>query len=253
MTRIYRSNPARLREPGLRDAIVVDTVRGRVRVRAWPKKRGRPKSAAVREQNQWFKDANRLSKLCSAQQVKAAMIATKGSGLYPRDILLRSMAGNLGPLQFVDGQIMRKRQREFEDLTFQGCILELAAPTSFSGGAITYPAWDLPVIDTAGFWSVTNPSRITIPAIARVIRLDASCLTETGDNTSIRGVFRRNGSTFEGHQNVGNFSTSGLSMSLGPMVANPGDYWEVGFNPSNTDTFVAGVATAFALTVLETQ
>lgn len=253
MTKIYRSNPARLREPGLSDAIVVDTVRGKVRVRKWPAKRGRPKSPAVRAQNEWFKEANRLAKVGSTQQIKAAMVATKGSGLYPRDILLRSMAGNLGPFRFDDGALVQKRRLEFPDMTFQGAVLNLAVNTSLSGGTVNYVTWPLPVIDTASFWDVSNPTRITIPSLAAVVQITCQALTVSGDSTSLRGFIRQNGTTFVGHQQCDSAATAGLSMTLGPFVPVVGDYFEFGILPNNTDTFVAGIATGFNIQVLETQ
>lgn len=74
---------------------MVDTVRGVVRVRKWPKKRGTPKSARQRWWISWFKQANLLAKYADAASQRRAIELTKGTGLYPRDILLKTMRGRL--------------------------------------------------------------------------------------------------------------------------------------------------------------
>lgn len=81
--------------PSLRGAMMVDTCRGVLRVRKWPKKRGRPKSALQRWWNDWFVQANLLAKYADGMTQARAIALTKNSGLYPRDIMLRAMRGRL--------------------------------------------------------------------------------------------------------------------------------------------------------------
>lgn len=74
---------------------MVDTVRGLLRVRKWPKKRGTPKSARQRFWIDWFRQANLLAKYVDAASQRRAIEMTKGSGAYPRDVLLAAMRGRL--------------------------------------------------------------------------------------------------------------------------------------------------------------
>ena len=74
---------------------MVDVVRGTIRVRKWPKKRGKPRSEAQRFWVDWFKQANLLAKYADAASQTRAIEATKGSGWYPRDVLLKAMRGRL--------------------------------------------------------------------------------------------------------------------------------------------------------------
>lgn len=74
---------------------MVDTVRGVLRVRKWPRKRGTPKSALQRWWNDWFRQANLLAKYADPMSQARAIELTKGSGLYPRDVLLKAMRGTL--------------------------------------------------------------------------------------------------------------------------------------------------------------
>ena len=74
---------------------MVDTVRGVLRVRKWPKRRGRPMSSVQRFWVDWFRQANVLAKYASAMDQRAAIEASKNSGFYPRDIILKAMRGRL--------------------------------------------------------------------------------------------------------------------------------------------------------------
>lgn len=74
---------------------MVDSVRGVLRVRKWPKKRGPPKSAKQAFWVDWFIQANRLAKYADGMSLARAIEMTKDSGLYPRDVLLMAMRGRL--------------------------------------------------------------------------------------------------------------------------------------------------------------
>jgi hypothetical protein len=87
------SRSARLES--IRGSVMVDTVRGVLRVRSWPKKRGTPKSALQRWWNDWFRQANLMTKYADAASQRRAIQITAGSGMYPRDIMLSAMRGRL--------------------------------------------------------------------------------------------------------------------------------------------------------------
>ncbi len=74
---------------------MVDVVRGVLRVRKWPKKRGTPQSAKQRFWVDWFRQANLLAKYADPILQARAIEMTKHTGLYPRDIILSSMRGRL--------------------------------------------------------------------------------------------------------------------------------------------------------------
>ncbi|HET98798.1 MAG TPA: hypothetical protein ENH89_00190 [Aurantimonas coralicida] len=81
--------------PSLRNVVMIDTCRGVLRVRKWPKKRGTPKSASQRWWNDWFRQANLLTHYVDAASQRRAIELTAGTGKYPRDILLQAMRGRL--------------------------------------------------------------------------------------------------------------------------------------------------------------
>ena len=74
---------------------MIDTVRGVLRVRKWPKKRGTPRSALQRWWVDWFTQANLLAKYADGLSQANAIKITKGTGLYPRDVFLMAMRGRL--------------------------------------------------------------------------------------------------------------------------------------------------------------
>lgn len=92
---IIRAIPRKGRRPVHAGRVMVDSVRGVLRVRKWPKKRGTPRSAAQRWWIDWFKQANLLAKYASDMDQARAIEMTKGSGMYPRDVLLKAMRGRL--------------------------------------------------------------------------------------------------------------------------------------------------------------
>ncbi|HDZ44101.1 MAG TPA: hypothetical protein ENH80_09185 [Phycisphaerae bacterium] len=74
---------------------MVDTVRGTLRVRKWPKKYGKARSALQAWWIDWFKQANKLAKYADGMAQARAIEMTKGTGLYPRDVMLSAMRGRL--------------------------------------------------------------------------------------------------------------------------------------------------------------
>ncbi len=93
--KITGSIPRAQRLPSLRNVLMVDTVRGVLRVRKWPKKYGKPRSALQAWWIDWFRQANLLAKYADGMTQARAIKITKGSGLYPRDVMLKAMRGRL--------------------------------------------------------------------------------------------------------------------------------------------------------------
>lgn len=72
---------------------MIDTVRGTLRVRKWPKKRGTPTSPKQLFWIDWFRQANLLAKYADGMSQARAIQMSEGWPLYPRDILLKAMRG----------------------------------------------------------------------------------------------------------------------------------------------------------------
>jgi len=91
------------RGPGLKGRLMVDVVRGRVRVRAWPKKRKRPLHPQTVAQNQKFKDAAILAKYTPAEIMNPMITATRGTPFYPRDLVTMTASGRFAVIDTIEG------------------------------------------------------------------------------------------------------------------------------------------------------
>lgn len=231
---------------------MVDTLRGQMRIRAWPRKRGRPKHPFTRLWNDWFRDANALAKRADGHAHAAAIELTKGTGLYPRDIMLRAMSKGL--IDFVDenGVLIQNRERRIEPVTFQGAWTRPTANITIGTGAFVAPNWPLPVIDTFGFWSAGQPDRFTIPAGFEIIQLHAAATQSTGAGGRMVAFFEIVGGAPFGGASTENPTTVTIAAASGPIVVQEGDQVRVKFFMQNGGTIGSTGVSFFALTVLQT-
>lgn len=98
--------PIPQKAPSLIGNVVVSTWRGVAYVAKWPRKRNRPLPEHTKVQSEWFRQAGVLAKYLAPQQMKAAIDATKGTPLYPRDVLVMGMAGTLLSITMQDGRTL---------------------------------------------------------------------------------------------------------------------------------------------------
>lgn len=221
-----RSDPNKQRFPALRGRIIIDTYRGQMRTRSWPRKTGTPKSATVRALNTWFTAANRLAKRVLPTQQALAIDQAKGTGLYPRDLLVKSIYGGMFDMATEDGRLIQHRLFQVEDRVFNGARLEIKSAIAIVGGVGKILSWPLPVLDTAGFWNVLAPTRLTIPNGVTVVEV-VFCWTSTGsigDNRSAATIIITPGAFwFEGQSADG---VVAVGCSTGPMPVSAGDFFE---------------------------
>lgn len=245
-----KTDPGRLLYPGLTGRVIVDTWRGKVRVRKWPKKRGRPKSAAVRLQNDWFAKANRLAIRAPGSQMATAIEITHGSGLYPRDILIRMMAGNFGPIPLSDGRILTKASKRIEPVSFQGASLELATPFALVAGVSVQIPWPTPIRDTAGFWNPGAPGLLTIPNGVTLVQLRAMAMAIASGVHSLFFQIRYNGVLKVLSGSNGTNANTG-TLVTGPIPVIAGDTFDTFVSTSLASTLNANGPTFLSLDVLE--
>lgn len=91
------------RRPALRGSLQLDIVNGQERARAWPKKRGRPKSALTREQVDTFRQCQWAIKYWPPEMQKACAEAVAGTPLLPRDLMTMIMYGRFVQVGYEDG------------------------------------------------------------------------------------------------------------------------------------------------------
>lgn len=217
-----RWTPARQKFPAIHGRFVVDSVRGQMRVRKWPRKRGTPKSAAVRRQNAWFKSANKLAKHCEPDQQRRAIAMTLGTGLYPRDLLLKCMsAGIIQPIT-ADNRVLEYRRPRVDPVEFQGFQLRLTAGFLIGVGVLKAPDWPLPVRDTAAFWDVTQPDRITIPPGVTMMQFFAGGFSSAVFNGNFVGIIEDDVIVRYGRIDNTGSSDHGMTWATGPIPVTEG-------------------------------
>ena len=222
-----RWNPGQQRFPALTGKLVAQTFRGQIHVQKWPRKRGPSKLAKQRRQVKWFSDANALAKRLWPDQIKLAMIMTKGTGLYPRDLLIRQMSGGIYDLFTDDGVHYQPTSMPREAVMFQGAILELDVDQVIPVSTEHKIVWPLPVLDTMGFWSVANPTRLTIPEGVEVVEVIASWVASNPplDVTTIIRTRKNDG--FNSNLGADNLANPTGPTTRGPQVVVAGDFFEM--------------------------
>ena len=245
-----RWNPKQQRFPKLVGKIIVDTFRGTIRVRKWPRKRGPSKLAKQQNQVKWFTDANALAKRAWHEQIKLAMIMTKGTGLYPRDLLLRQMSGGIFDIHMEDGRHYLPRTFFRETKMFQGVILELDVMITFTANTPRFVDWPLPVLDTAGFWDVAAPSFITIPEGINVVEVTAGISVTPNGGKLLTSIFKTALPLAGESSVVGQNLISGQALS-GPIPVVAGDVFRLRGFCSLTRATDANRRTYLSLNVLD--
>lgn len=98
------------RQPSLRGLLMVDTVRGVVRVRKWPEKRGRNRSAVNQWWSEWLRQAMLLWKYSDPRQQQLWRDATKDLPVKPTDPFIQAIRGTIWFFVDEDGIVLYPTQ-----------------------------------------------------------------------------------------------------------------------------------------------
>lgn len=247
--KITRSDPWRLRKPALAGRLMVDTFRGSLRVRRWPLKRGPSKNPAIREQNAWFRAVNRLTRYVVPSQQILAIAITKNSGLYPRDLLMRSMSGGVFDLVDENGRKTIMRRKAVTVAGFQGFRLELDGNITYSTPGQTPVIWAPPIIDTAGMFDLLTPTLVTIPVGINIIELVFGAFFGSG-TVAANYVIQLVGGAVVARKNIPPNQAGWDTLTSGALDVEPGQQYEVAIDPGTGTRLLAKErATFFAGTI----
>lgn len=240
------------RQWSLNDKIMVDTFRGQLRVRSWPRKRGPNVHPNVKLQNDWFREANRLSKIADPSQQVRAIEMTSKSGLYPRDALMRAMTAGFFDITEPDGSILTPRPKRFPDMAFAGFSMRLASNQPLKAATHTRLVWDTPVLDALQWLDPADGRFVVAPAGVAVAQFSAGMFC----GSSVTGPVLINISQVGGSllSEVREFG-SGLHRIVcqtAPIPVSPGDRFFVNVWSNAANSAVAAPATYFGATVLAT-
>jgi len=160
--------------PGTMGKFIVDTYRGQYRIRSWPKKSGTPKDPVQLSRVQRFADANRLAKFINGNFWNLAHRVTKGTGLYPRDILVQAMLAGQYDIVRHDGDTISYKAFFLEEAVFQGCTVQRNSGQAITLNIETAITWQSPIIQTVPIWSASTPTRLTVPTGVNIVRMSAT-------------------------------------------------------------------------------
>ena len=239
-----RLDPRRLKRPSLRGAIMIDTPNGKLRMRAWPKKRGTPKSAKVREQNEWFKKTTQLIKYAAANQQREAIEAPKGTGLLPRDLLMRAVSEGFYDIYEPSGQVIGQRRKGYNRVMYQGLIAKVTNGFSLPANSLVTLSMQLPQIDTAGMYNIASPTLITIPQGIQVVDINVAIYCNVATAADLTVFIQKIGVSgiWGGNVQEPLFTDPYCQARTGPIVVTGGDQFRVRARCNSAHTVIGNVS-----------
>lgn len=159
-----------------------------------------------------------------------------------------------------DGKTYGRKSTDWAEVggTFSGAMAKLNANLSLATRPVTI-AWQATDYDTGGFWSVSQPTRFTIPAGVKSVRLHATLHGTVSGFTSAEDIsmrFFKNGDNyFRGNgwaSNESGYPDSGFTAVSGVLPVIEGDFFEVRLSSSSTGTRELDFrSTSFSIEVIE--
>lgn len=248
---VIRGNPADLKTPALRREIVVKAVNGQLVASKWPRKRGPPTSPAQIEAVEWLKWSARIFPYIDGLSMDQAIDWTKGTGLYPRDLVTMALKGNLAEMVFEDGSTVKGRTEELECLVFNGAVLELDADVVLAASVVLAPVWPLPVVDTFSFWNAGIPTVLTIPTGVSMVQLTMGGRISSGALNGYLGFITDKAGSVVAMQESQAVGFQSVTVNTGPMPVRGGDFFTANFLSVLSRTLRSTDRPFFSLQVLE--
>lgn len=246
-----RSIPDLQNFPAYRGKFIVDTFRGQIRVRSWPRKQSQITKDKNGNQLRWFGAARQMAKFAEPNQQALAIATAKGKGLYPGDLLMMGAAGTL--FQTIVGEPVdyTKWQPRIEPVSFQGIRTTLAASQTWGTGAPVIAIWGLPEFQSTQFWTAGDPTHIVIPPNIQKVQLTC-CIRYTGGNPTFMFASIQKDDTQALNLKFGHEGgSSRMTCLTGPIAVAQGETFRVRCSTNVAGTMLKEGEVFFALEVLE--
>jgi len=179
-----RSRRDKMVLPGTTGKFILDTFRGQYRMRSWPKKRGTPTDPVQLSRIERFAQANRMAKYINGNFWVLAHRVTKGSGLYPRDVLVQAMLAGQYDIAHADGHLITYKEFFLEKAVFQGCTVQRNTGQAIAASGNRVITWESPIIQTVPIWNAATPTRLVVPTGVNIIRLHLGVTSAAAVNGS---------------------------------------------------------------------
>jgi len=185
----------------LRGVVMVDMVNGKIRIRKWPRPRGKPKDPTVQANNELFAQGNKAWKYLSAVQQDTFRDAVEGSPLLPRDLQTAMTFNRLFLFELEDGRVIYpvKLKREVSE------ALDTITQTVGQTLIRTAEGWEGQTPPTFGAWEFVqtiaitgSPSEVTFawPDDALFLRVIYDGITGVGNVNRRAQVSTDNGASY---------------------------------------------------------
>ena len=247
-----RSARDKMMLPGTMGKFIVDTYRGQYRIRSWPKKRGTPTDPVQLSRIQRFADANRLAKFVNGNFWNLAHRVTKGTGLYPRDILVQAMLAGQYDIAKHDADLISYKAFFLEEAVFQGCTVQRNTGQAIAATTETAITWQSPIIQTVPIWNAATPTRLVVPTGVNIVRLSASVRSAAAVNGTQFLLIRNQAAALLGASSVTQNATVNLNCDTGPIYVTPGDWFDCRVFLGAAGTISGVVQTWFSMEILNT-
>lgn len=213
--------------PGTINRVVTTTWRGKFVVRSWPKPAGKATAPPLIESQRVFSECQRLIKRVTGDAMDDAIKQAKGTGLYPRDVLMSAMTVGLYDIADPAGWLITNAVYYLRPRMFQGAIIERNTNQAIAVTTETAISWNNPILQTVPILFAGTPTRLVVPTGVSVVNVTAR-IRSTAVVNGIHQMLIRNqaGILMASTQETSNARVS-LTCQTGPTVVSPGDWFDV--------------------------
>jgi len=237
--------------PGSINRVVFTTHRGKFIAKKWPKKAGKATAPPLITSQQRFAEAQQLIKYVTGDDMDDAIQVAKGTGLYPRDVLMSAMTVGLYDLANVGKYLITNGVYYLRPKMFQGAIVEKASNQSVPAATPTTITWDDPVLQTVPILFPAQPTRLVVPTGVTVVELSVSLRSVATNNGAHQLLIRdKNNDIVSGIQETSNQRVT-LACSTGPIVVSPGDWFVASIFFAASGTIDHTFGTRFSMSLLQ--
>ena len=237
--------------PGAINRVVHTTLRGQFIAKKWPKPAGKATAPALIASQQRFADCQKLIKFVSGDAMDDAIKIAKGTGLYPRDVLMSAMTVGLYDIATTDGYVITNAQYYLRPAMFQGAIVQRSTNQAIPAGIETALSWDNPIVQTVPILNAAQPTRLTVPANTTIIELVGKIHTVAATNGGHILIIRNQANELIAVQQETSNASVGLTINSGPISVSPGDWFRLLVFFAAAGTVRGAKQTGFAMNLLQ--
>lgn len=248
---LNRQLPRGFKPPSLKGAVIVDDYRGKLRLRAWPRKRGKKQTYKQKWFTSRFGEAARLAVFAPPEEYERAKELAHSTGLYPGDMIRSAMLGGSMEVEGTDGDVWKRYHAMVHPVTWQGARVLRASNLAISASTVTSVPWQTVELDTASIFDAGNPTRLVVPESVSVVSLAAGAFSQEVKAQDWLGWIAKNGN-IRYAQNM-NLMTGwrAVNMETGPIKVVEGDYFELQVFTDLARALTALDATFLSMTILQ--